>query len=139
MQKNKNKTKSKITAKEIIKYEACQHHRVSYRKMEELVAMAVKRSKKDAKIIADLTYRIRQDNWFKESSPGAGKVLINDIKLKHDRIKELTEERDNLKKELEENEEEYKDLLEKLRSKFFGRSYDALVKYALQRDKTKDN
>ena len=98
MTKSKKKSKHKITAKEIIKYGACQHHQVSYKAMEKLMAMMFKRSKKDAKIIADLTYRIRQDNWFSEGSPGYGKVLINDIRLKNERIKKLTEERNELAK-----------------------------------------
>ena len=67
-------------------------------KVEKLMDMMFKRSKKDAKVIADLVYRIRQDNWFTEGSPGYGKVLINDIRLKNERIKKLTEERNELAK-----------------------------------------
>ena len=135
MKKSTKKTKRKITAKEIIKYGACQHHRVSYRKMEELVAMAVKRSKKDAKVIADLTYRIRQDNWFTEGSPGYGKVLINDIKLKQIRINHLEKK----VQDYEEANKEFVEQNEELRERLYGKSYLALKRYAFGRDKKKDH
>ena len=140
MQRNKKKTKSKIITEKLRKkHGACEHNQVSYKAMEKLVNIAFKRSKQDAKVIKDLAKRISQDAFFAKDTPGGFKILINDIKLKHERIKKLTEERDNLKKELEENDKGYRDLIEKLRSKFFGRSYDALRRYALGRDKTKDN
>ena len=71
--------KTKISEKLRKKHGACSHNQVSYKSMEKLVDIAFKRSKIDSKIIKNLSHRIQQD----------GKVLINDIQLKNDKIKKL--------------------------------------------------
>ena len=94
----KKKPKRKITEKIRKKYGVCEHNKVSYKAMVKLADLALKRSKEDAKTIKYLAHRLKQDNWFAEGSPGYGKVLINDIRLKNERIKKLTEERNELAK-----------------------------------------
>jgi len=71
---------------------------IPLKKVEKLIDIMVKRAQSDKKCFEYLTHRIKQDAWFSEGSPNFGKVLIKDIQLKNERIKKLTEERNELAK-----------------------------------------
>ena len=108
---------------------------ISYSKLEKLSKLMYKRIRSDQKCFQKLANRIEQDSFFHRESPGGFKVLINDIKLKQIRIK-------NLEKKVADYEEankEFAEQNEELRERLYGKSYLALKQYALGRDKKKDH
>ena len=100
--------------------------------MEKIVNLAYKRSKEDAKTMRYLSHRLKQDAWFYEGSPGYGKILINDVRIKNERIKKLETINKMLMTRIANYEaanKEFSDQNEELRERLsFDRKYDKYIK-----------
>ena len=124
--------KPRISEKLRKKYGACEHNKVSYKAMEKIVNLAYKRSKEDAKTMRYLSHRLKQDAWFYEGSPGYGKILINDVRIKNERIKKLETINKMLMTRIANYEaanKEFSDQNEELRERLsFDRKYDKYIK-----------